>query len=102
LFLSEAQIDLGFLIDGSSTVGLENFRFALDFTKNIFGRFWTPFGSVKIGIVTFGSQATMAFGFDNNYIDRSSVDQAIDGINFPSGQSLLGSALQATKGLTQS
>ena len=65
----------------------------------IFERFWTQFGSVKIGVVSFGGEAKLAFGFDNNYNDRTSIDEAIGSISFPSGESALGGALQATKGL---
>jgi collagen type XII alpha len=89
---------LGFLIDGSSTVGEDNFRLELDFAYSIFENFWTHFGSIKVGVVVFGKESKLAFDFENQYSEKISIKEAIDSISYPSGESFLGSALQATKG----
>ena len=94
----EAKIDLGFLIDGSDTVGEQNFRIALDFMKNIYEAFWTQFRSLHLGLVVFGEIPRLMFDFDNKYVDITETNKAIDSAAFPGGRTAaVGSALKSAK-----
>ena len=74
----EARINLGFLIDGSDSVGEQNFRISLDFMKNVYGAFWTQFGSLHLGLVVFGTETRLIFDFDNQYTDKTELNNAIN------------------------
>lgn len=97
LFL-EAKIDLGFLIDGSENVGEQNYRISLDFMKNIYGAFWTQFGSLHLGLVVFGTETRLIFDFDNKYTDMTEINNAINSAAFPGGRTVVvGEALKLTE-----
>ena len=94
----EAKIDLGFLIDGSANVGEQNFRISLNFMKNIYGAFWTQFGSLHLGLVVFGTETRLIFNFDNKYADKIGLNNAINNAAFPGGRTVvLGEALRLTE-----
>lgn len=94
----EARIDLGFLIDGSENVGEQNFRISLDFVKNIYGPFWTQFGSLHLGLVVFGTETRLIFDFDNKYTDKTELNNAINSAAFPGGRTVaVGEALKLTE-----
>ena len=97
-FFTEAKIDLGFLIDGSATVGKYNYGMSLDFMKNIYRAFWTPFGSLHLGLVVFGTAPRLIFDFDNSYRDIREINNAIDSAAFPGGEpAAAGEALKSAK-----
>lgn len=94
----EARIDLGFLIDGSDSVGEQNFRISLDFMKNVYGAFWTQFGSLHLGLVVFGTETRLIFDFDNQYTDETELNNAINSAAFPGGRTVMvGEALKLTE-----
>lgn len=94
----EARIDLGFLIDGSDSVGERNFRISLDFMKNVYGAFWTQFGSLHLGLVVFGTETRLIFDFDNQYTDETELNNAINSAAFPGGRTVMvGEALKLTE-----
>lgn len=94
----EARIDLGFLIDGSDSVGERNFRISLDFMKNVYGAFWTQFGSLHLGLVVFGTETRLIFDFDNQYTDKTELNNAINSAAFPGGRTVMvGEALKLTE-----
>lgn len=86
------------MIDGSGTVGEQNYRMSLDFMKSIYSAFWTRFGSLHVGLVVFGEAPRLIFDFDNNYMDISAINNAVDSAAFPGGKSaLVGEALKSAK-----
>ncbi|PFX28712.1 Collagen alpha-3(VI) chain [Stylophora pistillata] len=94
----EAKIDLGFLIDGSNTVGEKNFRTSLDFIKAIVESFWTQFGSLHLGLVVFGADASVIFDFHNGYKAITEINNAISNATFPGGGKVMaGNALKWTE-----
>ena len=94
----EAKINLGFLIDGSDNVGEQNFRISLDFMKNVYGAFWTQFDSLHLGLMVFGTETRLIFGFDNKYTDMTEINNAIDSVSFPGGKTvMIGEALKLTE-----
>ena len=99
MLFTEAKIDLGFLIDGSDTVGEQNYRTCLDFLKAIYQAFWTRFASLHVGLVVFGASAKLVVDFDNNYPDINSMGNVINSAAFPGGLTAAGEALKLTKTL---
>ena len=86
------------MIDGSATVGKHNYEISLDFMKNICSAFWTPFGSLHLGLVIFGTAPRLMFDFDNSYRDIREINNAIDSAAFPGGEpAAAGEALKSAK-----
>ena len=86
------------MIDGSDNVGEQNFRISLDFMKNIYGAFWTQFGSLHLGLVVFGTETRLVFDFDNDYTDKTTLNNAINSAAFPGGKPVaIGEALKLTE-----
>lgn len=86
------------MIDGSDNVGEQNYRISLDFMKNIYGAFWTQFGSLHLGLVVFGTETRLVFDFDNTYTDMTEINNAITNAAFPGGSTvMIGEALKSTE-----
>ena len=77
-------MDLGFVVDGSGSVGSQNFRKQLKFIQELTKAFEISNEETHIGLVVYDHRAKVAFGFDQFY-DQQSVVQAISRIQHPRG-----------------
>lgn len=66
--------------------------------KTICNAFWTQFGSIQLGLVVFGAEASVIFDFDNGYVDITEINNAISTAAFPGGgKVMVGDALKSTE-----
>ena len=94
LFL--AAVDLGFIIDGSDTMGEENFKRALHFARDIVNAFPVSLDGVHIGLVVVSKEAELVFRF-NLYTSKSIVGAVMLQTPYPGGSSATGAAISKAK-----
>lgn len=95
IIVCKAKLDLGFLIDGSSSVGRKNFRLVKNFIKKVANSFTISSQYVRVGIVLYSSGRKLEFGF-NQYTRPRQLQRAIRKMQLPGGGTLTGLALQFT------
>ncbi|XP_062428070.1 vitrin [Rhea pennata] len=84
--------DIGFVIDGSSSVGTSNFRTVLQFVANISKEFEISDTDTRIGAVQYTYEQRLEFSFDK-YSSKQDVLSAIKRINYWSGGTSTGAAI---------
>ncbi|XP_048340415.1 vitrin isoform X1 [Sphaerodactylus townsendi] len=84
--------DIGFVIDGSSSVGTGNFRTVLQFAANISKEFEISDTDTRIGVVQYTYEQRLEFSFDK-YHTKQDVLNAIKRINYWSGGTSTGAAI---------
>ncbi|XP_077668012.1 vitrin [Eretmochelys imbricata] len=84
--------DIGFVIDGSSSVGTGNFRTVLQFVANISKEFEISDTDTRIGAVQYTYEQRLEFGFDK-HSTKQDVLNAIKRINYWSGGTSTGAAI---------
>ena len=95
-YLSLAAVDLGFIIDGSDSMGEANFKRALRFSRDIVNAFPVSLDGVHIGLVVVSNEAILVFRFDL-YTSKSVVDAVILQTPFRGGTSATGAAISKAK-----
>ncbi|KAJ7425337.1 Cochlin [Pitangus sulphuratus] len=89
------SINIGFLIDGSSSVGESNFRLMLDFVSNVAKAFEISDIGSKVAAVQFTYDQRTEFGF-TDYVTKEKVLSAIRNIRYMSGGTATGDAISFT------
>ncbi|NXK91606.1 VITRN protein, partial [Formicarius rufipectus] len=84
--------DIGFVIDGSSSVGTGNFRTVLQFVANISKEFEISDTDTRIGAVQYTYEQRLEFSFDK-YSTKEDVLSAIKRISYWSGGTSTGAAI---------
>nr|XP_020848382.1 vitrin [Phascolarctos cinereus] len=84
--------DIGFVIDGSSSVGTGNFRTLLQFVANLSKEFEISDTDTRIGAVQYTYEQRLEFGF-NKYSTKLDVLNAIKRVNYWSGGTSTGAAI---------
>ncbi|NXQ14117.1 VITRN protein, partial [Peucedramus taeniatus] len=84
--------DIGFVIDGSSSVGTSNFRTVLQFVANISKEFEISDTDTRIGAVQYTYEQRLEFSFDK-YSTKQDVLNAIKRISYWSGGTSTGAAI---------
>ncbi|NXA13507.1 VITRN protein, partial [Sapayoa aenigma] len=87
--------DIGFVIDGSSSVGTSNFRTVLQFVANISKEFEISDTDTRIGAVQYTYEQRLEFSFDK-YSTKEDVLTAIKRISYWSGGTSTGAAISYT------
>lgn len=87
-----AKIDLAFLIDGSGSVGLGNFRRCLSFIQNVIRGFRISPGFTRIAAEVYSSTPRRLFQF-TRYRSAYQVLRAVGSIRYPRGGTNTGKAL---------
>ncbi|NXD12513.1 VITRN protein, partial [Nothocercus nigrocapillus] len=87
--------DIGFVIDGSSSVGTGNFRTVLQFVANLSKEFEISDTDTRIGAVQYTYEQRLEFGFDK-YSSKQDVLSAIKRISYWSGGTSTGAAISYT------
>ncbi|NXA51710.1 VITRN protein, partial [Nothocercus julius] len=87
--------DIGFVIDGSSSVGTGNFRTVLQFVANLSKEFEISDTDTRIGAVQYTYEQRLEFGFDK-YSAKQDVLSAIKRISYWSGGTSTGAAISYT------
>lgn len=84
--------DVGFVIDGSSSVGTGNFRTVLQFVANLSKEFEISDTDTRIGAVQYTYEQRLEFGFDA-YSTKSDILNAIRRVGYWSGGTSTGAAI---------
>ncbi|KAK2092339.1 hypothetical protein P7K49_028867 [Saguinus oedipus] len=84
--------DIGFVIDGSSSVGTGNFRTVLQFVTNISKEFEISDTDTRIGAVQYTYEQRLEFGFDK-YSSKPDILNAIKRVGYWSGGTSTGAAI---------
>ncbi|XP_007943274.1 vitrin [Orycteropus afer afer] len=84
--------DIGFVIDGSSSVGTSNFRTVLQFVANLTKEFEISETDTRIGAVQYTYEQRLEFGFDQ-YNSKSDILNAIKRVGYWSGGTSTGAAI---------
>ncbi|NXU59193.1 VITRN protein, partial [Turnix velox] len=84
--------DIGFVIDGSSSVGTSNFRTLLQFVANISKEFEISDTDTRVGAVQYTYEQRLEFSFDK-YSTKQDVLNAIKRISYWSGGTSTGAAI---------
>ncbi|XP_065592379.1 vitrin [Cyrtonyx montezumae] len=84
--------DIGFVIDGSSSVGTGNFRTVLQFVANISKEFEISDTDTRIGAIQYTYEQRLEFSFDK-YSTKQDVLSAIKRISYWSGGTSTGAAI---------
>lgn len=86
------SVNLGFLIDGSSSVGEGNFRLMLDFIASVAGSFEVSDVGTRVGAVQFTYDQRLEFAF-GQYPNKEQNLRALRGIPYMSGGTATGDAI---------
>lgn len=87
------SVNLGFLIDGSSSVGDQNFQMVLEFLAGIAQHFDISDVGTRVGAVQFTYDQRLEFGlFDHS--DKQQVLNALTNIYYMSGGTATGAAIE--------
>uniref|UniRef100_A0A8D1MQX9 Vitrin n=1 Tax=Sus scrofa TaxID=9823 RepID=A0A8D1MQX9_PIG len=84
--------DIGFVIDGSSSVGTGNFRTVLQFVANLSKEFEISDTDTRVGAVQYTYEQRLEFGFDQ-YTTKLDVLNAIKRVGYWSGGTSTGAAI---------
>ncbi|XP_049726413.1 vitrin isoform X2 [Elephas maximus indicus] len=84
--------DIGFVIDGSSSVGTSNFRTVLQFVANLSKEFEISDTDTRIGAVQYTYEQRLEFGFDQ-YSSKPDILNAIKRVGYWSGGTSTGAAI---------
>nr|XP_013011153.1 vitrin [Cavia porcellus] len=87
--------DIGFVIDGSSSVGTSNFRTVLQFVANLSKEFEISDTDTRIGAVQYTYEQRLEFGFDK-YHTKADILNAIKNVGYWSGGTSTGAAIHYT------
>ncbi|XP_030642013.1 cochlin [Chanos chanos] len=86
------SVRLGFLIDGSSSVGDGNFRLVLDFLASIARSFDISDVGARVGAIQYTYDQRLEFGF-NDYTNKEAALRALRAIPYMSGGTATGDAI---------
>uniref|UniRef100_A0A8C7BS30 Vitrin n=1 Tax=Neovison vison TaxID=452646 RepID=A0A8C7BS30_NEOVI len=84
--------DIGFVIDGSSSVGTGNFRTVLQFVANISKEFEISETDTRIGAVQYTYEQRLEFGFED-HSTKADILNAIKRVGYWSGGTSTGAAI---------
>ncbi|CAK6434920.1 unnamed protein product [Pipistrellus nathusii] len=84
--------DVGFVVDGSSSVGTANFRTVLQFVANLSREFEISDTDTRVGAVQYTYEQRLEFGFDA-YRTKPDVLSAIRRVGYWSGGTSTGAAI---------
>ena len=86
-----SKVELGFVVDGSDSIQ-SNFSMINHFIKNLTRSFNVSSGQTRVGIIVYSTNSTLALKLDQ-YSSTREIEEAIDNITYPGGQTNTGQAL---------
>ncbi|KAL6489035.1 hypothetical protein MHYP_G00027760 [Metynnis hypsauchen] len=84
--------DIIFLVDGSSSIGTEDFSKMTTFVDTLVSKLKIGKDSVQVGLVQFSTESNAEFAL-NKYYDKNEMKDAITGIQQMNKNTLIGTAL---------
>ena len=95
-FSCDIAVDLGFVLDASTSITPKNFNSIKTFMKDLLEEFNIEEGGTHVAAIAFGDRARMAFDFNQlqgRDLTRENLSKRIDGIPQISGSDRLDLAL---------
>ncbi|XP_046855908.1 CUB and zona pellucida-like domain-containing protein 1 [Xenia sp. Carnegie-2017] len=93
----EKLVDLGVIIDGSSSIGESNFRAFKSFTAEFFGNFVINPDKTRISVIKSSTSPFMEIPFHRSFDDHLELERTVRGIDYRGGSSYLGAALSKAR-----
>ncbi len=87
------KLDLGFILDGSDSIGETNFQKIKDFVKDLTDHFEVSQGYTRVSVMSYASSSTIHFSFSQQFATRQDLHSAVDGISYVRGGTNAGEAL---------
>ncbi|KAM6910514.1 collagen alpha-6(VI) chain-like [Xenentodon cancila] len=84
--------DIVFLVDGSSSIGADNFQEVRMFLRNVINGFDIGSKKVQIGLAQYGNEPVQEFLL-NTYADKKSLLAAVEQLPYREGRTYTGNAL---------
>ncbi|XP_028390644.1 uncharacterized protein LOC114515560 [Dendronephthya gigantea] len=81
------EIDLGFVMDSSGSIGLANFNKSKSFIKDFTDYFKISQNETRVSVITYATWPTLHFGFSRKFRTRQDLYSAIDNIQYMNGGS---------------
>lgn len=89
------SLDVGLVIDGSISVGSENFKKSQEFLSELVGHLSVSPEGTHVGAIVYGSTATVKFNLaKSEYHTLSKLQAAIKAFDFPGGGTRTDVAMQ--------
>lgn len=88
--------DIGFILDGSGSVGSSGWDKSLNFVVGLINGFEVAKDKVRIGMISFGSTSQLIFDF-NRYGDKSDIITAAQNAGFEGGSTATNLALDQAR-----
>ena len=80
------SLDVGLIIDGSVSVGKDNFKKGLEFFSDLVGHLSVSPQGTHVGTIVYGSTATLKFNLaKSEYHSLSKLQDAIKAFDYPGG-----------------
>ena len=92
----DAPVDLAFVLDSSSSVGLEDFRKMLNFVVSVLAHADIDSGALRLAVMTFSSEPKVIFHL-NRFRHKSAALDAIRNIPYIKGSANLADALRTLR-----
>lgn len=97
LFFPECSVsaiaDLVFLVDGSWSVGRENFKFIRNFIAAMAGAFDLGEDKTRVGVVQYSTDTRTEFNL-NQYFKRAELLRAINNLPYKGGNTMTGTKFE--------
>ena len=87
-----ARFDLAFLVDGSSSVGQQNFIQLLSLVKGTYHAFPVSEEEIRIALVVVSDAGKVVFNFDKD-TEIAEIDKNVDYVTFSGGNRNVGNAI---------
>ena len=87
------KLDLGFILDSSGSIGLQNFEKIKSFVKDLTDHFKISQEYTRVSIISYASSSTLHFPFSRQFSDREDLHSAIESITYSGGSTYTGAAL---------
>lgn len=89
------SLDVGLVIVGSISVGMDNFRKSLEFLSDLVDHLSVSPQGTHVGAIVYGSTATVKFNLaKSEYHSLSKLQGAIKAFDFPGGETRTDVAMQ--------
>ncbi|XP_046856051.1 vitrin-like [Xenia sp. Carnegie-2017] len=95
--ICQDSIDLGFVLDGSSSIGPDKFRQILTFVKRLLDNFKILPQNTRVSVIKYSSKSTLEIKFLQMFAFKQELHWAIDSIDYCGGGTRTGAALRKAR-----
>ena len=87
------KLDLGFVLDGSGSVGYTNFQRMKLFVKDLTDFYMLGSDKTRVSVMSFSNSAYIHIWFSSYFADKNGFDSTVDRIGYNSGGTATAEAL---------